>query len=94
MVIPEGTIYSMDSNFGFVDEYGNPEGDYYNPELTYTFRIGNPDGIDSVAADENRVVKAYTVSGICVGEGTMAELKDLLPAGIYIMDGQKVAVVK
>ncbi len=94
LVIPEGTIYSMDSNFGFVDEYGNPEGDYYNPELTYTFRIGNPDGIDSVAADENRVVKAYTVSGICVGEGTMAELKDLLPAGIYIMDGQKVAVVK
>ena len=95
LVIPEGAIYNMTSYFGFVDQYGTPICDYYNPELEYRFTIGNPDSIENVAADEaNRIVKAYTVSGVCVGEGTVAELKDMLPAGIYIMDGQKVAVMK
>lgn len=95
LTIPEGTIYNSTYDFGFVnEEYNIPIGDFYNPELTYKFTIGNPDSIENVAADANRIVKAYTVSGICVGEGTMAELKELLPAGIYIMDGQKVAVLK
>lgn len=95
LTIPEGTIYNSTYDFGFVnEEYNIPIGDFYNPELVYKFTIGNPDSIENVAADANRIVKAYTVSGICVGEGTMAELKELLPAGIYIMDGQKVAVLK
>lgn len=94
LVIPEGLVFNDSYNFGYEDTFGNPVGDFYNPELTYKFTIGNPDSIENVAADANRIVKAYTVSGICVGEGTMAELKELLPAGIYIMDGQKVAVLK
>lgn len=94
LVIPEGLVFNNSYNFGYEDTFGNPVGDFYNPELTYKFTIGNPDSIENVAADANRIVKAYTVSGICVGEGTMAELKELLPAGIYIMDGQKVAVLK
>ena len=79
LVVPEGLVFNDSYDFGYEDSFGNPVGDFYNPELVYKFTIGNPDSIENVAADANRIVKAYTVSGICVGEGTMAELNKKRP---------------
>lgn len=93
LVIPERTIFSMESNFGFVDDHNNPEGDLYNPELVYVYTIGEGGtSITGIKADANGNVKVYTIDGVYVGEGAAAETINSLPAGVYIINGTKVAI--
>lgn len=92
LTIPEGFIFNMTYDFGFVDQYGGPQGDFYNPELTYVFYIGDPTGIKGIKVDADGNVKVYTIDGVYVGEGAAAEMLESLPAGVYIVNGTKVAV--
>ena len=92
LTIPEGFIFNMTYDFGFVDQYGGPQGDFYNPELTYVFYIGDPTGIKGIKVDADGNVKVYTIDGVYVGEGAAADMLESLPAGVYIVNGTKVAV--
>lgn len=92
LTIPEKTVYSNNYNFGYVDQYGNPEGDLYNPELTYVFYVGEETGITAIKTDANGNVKVYTIDGVYVGEGAAADMLNSLPAGVYIVNGTKIAV--
>ena len=93
LTIPERTIFNDTYDLGFTNEAGEPEGDFYNPELQYVFHVDRK-GVTAIAADADGNVKVYTVSGIFVGEGPAAEMLDNLAEGIYIVNGTKVAVTK
>ncbi len=76
--------------------FGNLDETMYNPELSYTFNVGeepSTTGIsDAVAADGNETVKVYTVSGVLVAEGARSEVIGTLAKGLYIVGGKKVVV--
>ncbi len=92
LTIPEGTIFNDTYDFGFETSWGEPEGDIYNPELTYVFYVGTGTGITAIKADADGNVKVYTIDGVYVGEGAAADMLESLPAGVYIVNGTKVAV--
>ena len=92
LTLPEKTVFSSNYNFGYVDEYGNPEGDLYNPELTYVFYVGEETGITAIKTDADGNVKVYTIDGVYVGTGKAADMLNSLPAGVYIVNGTKIAV--
>lgn len=93
LTIPEATIYSEDISFGFVDDNNQPMGDLYNPALVYVYTInGIGTSITGIKTDANGNVKVYTIDGVYVGEGAAAETINSLPAGVYIINGTKVAI--
>ena len=94
LTIPEATIYNSTYDMGFVGEYNNPLGDFYNPELVYVFHVGEATGISAIKTDANGNVKVYTIDGVYVGEGAAAETINNLPAGVYVVNGTKIAVSK
>lgn len=80
LTIPENTFESLD-------------GSIYNPELTYTFIIGEGTGIDGVVAeDANAYVEVYSIDGCMVCKGKKADVVKSLKKGMYIINGQKVAI--
>ena len=56
------------------------------------FYIGDPTGIKGIKVDADGNVKVYTIDGVYVGEGAAADMLESLPAGVYIVNGTKVAV--
>lgn len=80
LTISENTFESLD-------------GSIYNPELTYTFIIGEGTGIDGVVAeDANAYVEVYSIDGCMVCKGKKADVVKSLKKGMYIINGQKVAI--
>ena len=68
-------------------------GDLYNPALVYVYTInGIGTSITGIKTDANGNVKVYTIDGVYVGEGAAAETINSLPAGVYIINGTKVAI--
>lgn len=94
LTVPEGFVYNDTYDYGFSDQYGNPQGDIYNPELTYVFYINGTVGITAIKADADGNVKVYTVDGVYVGEGKAADMLNSLQKGVYIVNGTKVAISK
>ena len=94
LTIPEKTIFSMNADFGYVDQYGNPEGDFYNSEMTFVFYIGQGTGISAIKTDADGNVKVYTIDGVYVGTGKAADMLNNLPKGIYVVNGTKIAINK
>ena len=94
LTVPEGFVYNDTYDYGFSDQYGNPQGDIYNPELTYVFYINGTVGITAIKADADGNVKVYTVDGVYVGKGKAADMLDSLQKGVYIVNGTKVAISK
>lgn len=94
LTVPEAFVYNDTYDYGFSDQYGNPQGDIYNPELTYVFYINGTVGITAIKADADGNVKVYTVDGVYVGEGKAADMLDSLQKGVYIVNGTKVVVGK
>ena len=94
LTIPEATIYNSTYDMGFVDENNTPLGDFYNPELVYVFHVDDATGISAIKTDANGNVKVYTIDGVYVGEGPAVETINNLPAGVYVVNGTKIAVNK
>lgn len=94
LTIPEEMIYNSTYNMGFSNDNFEPLGDFYNPELTYVYYISDATGISAIKTDANGNVKVYTIDGLYVGEGAAAKMIDSLPAGVYIVNGTKIAVNK
>lgn len=75
----------ISANAYFVGETGNSA-------YTFTYNV-DTDSVDGIFADDS-VFNAYTLTGICViANGTAADV-DLLPAGLYIINGKKVLIRK
>lgn len=51
-----------------------------------------PSGIDNILTDANATAEVYNLQGICVRRAATAADVKALPAGIYIVNGAKVAV--
>ena len=51
-----------------------------------------PSGIDNILNDANATADVYNLQGICVRRAATAADVKALPAGIYIVNGAKVAV--
>lgn len=64
----------------------------FNPELTYTFTVDSTLGINGVTAGADASVTVYTLGGVRVASGKAADVLGKLPAGVYIVNGQKLIV--
>ena len=79
LVIPAENFYNEDETL-------------WNPELKYTFTIETLSGISGIKVNADGTVKVYTIDGVYVGEGQVAEVLGKLAKGIYIVNGTKVAI--
>lgn len=64
----------------------------FNPELAYTFTVDATLGIAGVTAGADGSVTVYTLGGVLVARGKAADVLGKLPAGVYIVNGQKLIV--
>lgn len=94
LTVPEEMIYNSTYDMGFSNDNFEPLGDFYNPELTYVYYISDATGISAIKTDANGNVKVYTIDGVYVGEGKAVKMINSLPAGVYIVNGTKIAVNK
>ena len=82
----EGTyVITIDAN------YLNVGGDNITSPIVLTYTIGTG-SLESVAADQNGRMEVYNISGVHVATAESVEELNSLPAGIYIVNGVKVAV--
>lgn len=71
---------------------GNDMASWNSAEKSVTFTVDGGSGIEGIAADENGVFEVYSFSGIHVATvATAAELNSL-PAGFYIVNGNKMLI--
>ncbi|MCM1153464.1 MAG: hypothetical protein NC328_07415 [Muribaculum sp.] len=85
LVIPQGAFY---------DETYDMEGGKAGracPELVYNYTIGNNSGVDSIIA-EGVEYNVFNLQGVKILNRADADAVKALPAGLYIVNGQKVVV--
>ena len=66
------------------------DGDAESPEIICNY--GKKSGVEGIAADENGLYTVYTISGVLVVKDGSAQQVNALPAGLYIVNGQKKAI--
>ncbi|MCM1319842.1 MAG: T9SS type A sorting domain-containing protein [Muribaculaceae bacterium] len=83
VVFPEGLVFDA--------EYKSSNGTkgHYNPAYTLTYVLGNTEGISAIFG-ENAALDIYSVNGMVVKNNGNAEDFNALPAGLYIVNGQKI----
>ena len=75
------------------ENFYNEDESVWNPALEYTFTVDPTfTGISGINVSADEEVKVYTVSGVYVGAGKAGDVLGKLSKGIYIVNGQKVAI--
>lgn len=91
VVVGEGVIYSNDGYNPSLPDLGVSNGAVYNPSLSYTYVVKEVTGIDAILSIEGEV-EVYDVNGVLIRKAQAAEALEGLSRGIYIINGQKIAI--
>lgn len=90
LVIPEKTV--INSWYMDTDDFGISGGAFYNPEHVYEYTIVSS-GISSPVADTlEGIVEVYSIQGVLLRKADASVALRGLPKGIYIVNGQKMAL--
>lgn len=99
LTIPEATVYDGNADIADWDNsYVDVESEFtkqatYNPEITLTYKI-LASGINVIQAALTGEVSVYSVQGILLRKGDASVVLNDLAEGIYIVNGQKMAISK
>ena len=91
VVVGEGVIYSNDGYNPSLPDLGVSNGAVYNPSLSYTYVVKEVTGIDAILSIGGEV-EVYDVNGVLIRKAQAAEALEGLSRGIYIINGQKIAI--
>lgn len=85
VTIPEYTFVTTQ----YDDSFG--ENGSYSPELNYYYTIGEPDGVNGIAAEDGTVTVYDLVGRLLLDKAPAAEINSL-SAGLYIINGKKTVI--
>lgn len=97
ITIPEALVWDQTAtiidqiNYYVDTESAKENGSTYNPEFTYRIKVLGGNSISTIE-QKTEEVNAYSLQGVFVGKGKVAELLKTLDKGVYIIGGKKMVV--